>query len=217
MIIEKYQIKGETYEVYEITYNGKTFRVGESRLEDLITEIIEVEGKYVETQVTNEMGETFSLEKLDDTIDVFLGDIDSYGKPTQENIIENIQELLDELINDNNFMIEHIENLVSCKINNYKNACNEMTSIICDYIKVILNTFDLNELEFTNENIFNVRMYYSHTDDFDWCEVEGIGLIKDNVCVKISSVWHDIKDMQLDTLEQLYKTIKKEIVYLNSL
>ena len=98
MKIEKYKIHDNTYEVYEVEYRGEIYKVGESKLGELIIEIIEVYEKYYETEVKTEYGETITLDVLDDEIFCFLGETDAYGKPTEENLYENIIELLDEIV-----------------------------------------------------------------------------------------------------------------------
>ena len=98
MQIEKYTINGNTYEVYEVVYKGATYKVGDSKLGDLIIKIIEDDNKYYETEVKTEYGETITLDVLDDEIFCFLGDTDAYGRPTEENIYDNIIELLDDVL-----------------------------------------------------------------------------------------------------------------------
>lgn len=100
MNIEKYKICGETYEVYEVNYKGNFYKIGEHRLGELIMKIIEEDEKYVETEVTTESGDVISLPTLDDEIVCFLGDTDAYGRPTDENIIDSVMEILDDIIND---------------------------------------------------------------------------------------------------------------------
>lgn len=89
-----YTIKGNEYKVYTINFKGQTINIGECKLNDLIIDILEEEEKYVETQVTNEFGETMSLMTLDDTIVAFLGE--EMESPTEEQIIENVFEILEE-------------------------------------------------------------------------------------------------------------------------
>lgn len=89
-----YTINGNEYKVYEINFKGQTINIGDNKLNDLIMDIIEKEEKYVETQVTNEFGETMSLMTLDETIVAFLGE--EMENPTEEQIIENVFEILDE-------------------------------------------------------------------------------------------------------------------------
>lgn len=98
MEIEKYTINGNTYEVYEVDYKGATYKVGDSKLGDLIIKIIENDEKYYETEVKTEYGETITLDVLDNEIFCFLGDTDAYGRPTEENIYDNIIELLDDVL-----------------------------------------------------------------------------------------------------------------------
>ena len=99
MKVEKYKIDGETYEVYEVKYNGEYYKIGEYKLGELILKIIEVDEKYIETEVVTESGDIISLPTLDDEIFCFLGDTDAYGRPTEENLYENIIELLEDIIN----------------------------------------------------------------------------------------------------------------------
>lgn len=98
MKVEKYNIDGETYEVYEVNYKGENYKIGEYQLGELILKIIEVDEKYIETEVVTESGDIISLPTLDDEIFAFLGDTDAFGKPTEENLYQNIVELLDDII-----------------------------------------------------------------------------------------------------------------------
>lgn len=98
MKTETYKIMGNTYEVYEVEYKGNFYKVGENKLGDLIIKIIEEYEKYYETEVKTEYGETISLDVLDEEIFCFLGDTDAYGRPTEENLYQNIIDLLDDII-----------------------------------------------------------------------------------------------------------------------
>lgn len=99
MKVETYKIDGKTYEVYEVKYNCEYYKIGEYKLGELILKIIEVDEKYIETEVVTESGDIISLPTLDDEIFAFLGDTDAYGRPTEENLYENIIELLEDIIN----------------------------------------------------------------------------------------------------------------------
>lgn len=93
MEITRVKIMGVEYKLYNIQYRNRPFTIGEVKLGNLIDECIE-NNRYYYPVVEMEDNTIIQIATLDEQIYCFLGE--ELEKPTEYNIIDNVQEILDE-------------------------------------------------------------------------------------------------------------------------
>ena len=98
MEVLKYKIEDKHYNVYVVNYKGQSFNIGDASLNELIQEMIECE-KYVETEIFDVNGcKLTTLQVLDENIHCFLGDVNNYPNPCEQDVIDNVEFILDEIL-----------------------------------------------------------------------------------------------------------------------
>lgn len=94
MRTETIKIENKEYNIFTIEYKETKLKVGSYALCDKMNDIIERD-LYLCPMVTTADNSVVTPELIDDTIFCFLGE--DIENPTQDDIIENIQEILEEL------------------------------------------------------------------------------------------------------------------------